>query len=87
MQCLLPIQVLLAIGSVVDSHHFWRALSLLWVAGSSVILCRDLEPPTVLKFAAPAAGTMIQIVRNGGAVVFGVARAQPGRANILNWSQ
>jgi hypothetical protein len=27
---------------------------------------------------------MIQIVRNGRAVVFGVARAQPGRANILN---
>jgi hypothetical protein len=54
MQCRLPIQVLLVIGSVVDSDHFWRALSLLWVAGSSVNLCRDL------------------------------ARAQPGRANILN---
>jgi hypothetical protein len=27
---------------------------------------------------------MIRIVRNGGAVVFGVARARPGRANMLN---
>jgi hypothetical protein len=68
----------------VDSDHFWRALSLLWVAGASVNLWRDLEPSTVLKFAAPAAGRMIQIVRNGRAVVFGVARAQPGRANIFN---
>ena len=38
---LLPLWVLLSIGSLLDGNHVWLAISLTWVVASSVNLWRD----------------------------------------------